>query len=193
MDLPWIALNSRLSERGLSLVPAISASTRATAAEHLCRQLVDFAQVFVLLSLTTGCDDGMIRVTGTITMDGEPLEAATVTFMRADGKGRPAAGLTDEIGVFELTSFRVNDGLPAGDYLVTITKIVDGKDFRTSSSSIEAKHRDAYKKAKSFSPQYPELKKVLPAIYGNPRATPFSCTIPPTGELAFEIDSSGAG
>ena len=39
----------------------------------------------VLLGLVTillaGCDDGMIDVAGTVTLDGELLEGATVTFM----------------------------------------------------------------------------------------------------------------
>jgi len=147
-----------------------------------------------LLSLAiiwaVGCDNGLIMIKGTVTLDGEPLQGATVTFMRSDGKGRPAAGLTSEAGTFELTSFQINDGLPPGEYRVTITKVIDGKDFKTSSSSIEEKHRVAYAKAKSFSPEFPALKKVLPPVYENPQKTPFSCTVPLTSELRFDVESS---
>lgn len=157
-----------------------------TLATHL-------VSIGVVLGSLVGCGDkGLVRLTGTVTLDGEPLEAATVTFMRTDGKGRPASGLTSADGAFELTSFRSGDGLPPGEYRVTISKVVDGADFRTSSNSIEEKHRAAYSKAKSFNPEFPALKKVLPPTYENPQSTPFSCSVPPTGELQFDVESTAS-
>ena len=140
--------------------------------------------------ITAGCNDsGLVQIEGLVTLDGEPLQSATVTFMRSDGKGRPAAGVTNEEGFFELSSFRQNDGLPPGEYGVTISKAVDGKDFKTASKIIEEKHRAAYKKAKSYNPEFPANKFVIPKVYRDPKKTPFSCTVPLTDELRFELKS----
>ena len=87
----------------------------------------------------------------------------------------------------------MNDGLPPGEYRVTISKAVDGEDFKTSSSTLEEKHRQAYKKARPYNPEAPKLRRVLPALYGKYRNTPFSCTVPLTSELKFELESSPSG
>ena len=150
------------------------------------------ARLLVPICMTLGCGSDMVQVTGMVSLDGEPLEGATVTFFRADGKGRPAAGITDPQGSFNMTSYQANDGLPPGDYKVTITKVVNGTDFKTSSASLEKKHRTAYAKAKPVSPEVPDMKKVLPLLYENPRETPFTCRVPPDEELRFELESSPA-
>ena len=157
------------------------------------KSIVQLALLFILVCFSMGCDDSLVYIKGTVTLDGELLEGASVTFFRADIRGRPAAGVTDESGSFDLTSYQKGDGLPPGDYKVTITKVVDGEDFRTSSSLVEEKHRSAYKKAKPFNPQYPRLKRVLPEVYGSLKDTPLACTVPSTEELRFDLESSPAG
>lgn len=144
--------------------------------------------VFSLL-LTVGCDNGLVPIRGVVTLDGEPLQHATVTFMRTDQKGRPASGLTGDDGSFDLTTYQASDGLPPGDYRVLISKVVDGKDFKTASSTLEEKHRAAYKRAKSFNPEFPQFRKILPALYEHPTKTPFSCTVPLSSELRCELES----
>lgn len=60
---------------------------------------------------------------GQILFQGKPLPRASVTFHRDphhDDAGTPF-GVTDADGQFQLTTFKPNDGCPAGDYLVTVS------------------------------------------------------------------------
>lgn len=64
------------------------------------------------------------QVTGVVTLDGKPLENATVVFhkMADDGKAGPGGdGLTDEQGAYAVSSFGKFDGLPAGKYQVSVS------------------------------------------------------------------------
>lgn len=76
-----------------------------------------------------GCGSGpgdLNAVSGMVTLDGEPLSGATVSFSPAsDGSGRPAVGTTNEQGVYELTDMRFSQagpGVAVGEYIVTISK-----------------------------------------------------------------------
>jgi len=66
-------------------------------------------------------------VKGVVTLDGQPLEGATVSLTPIAGStGLPAYGLTTAGGEFVLTSSRggaVRAGAVAGDYLVTVRKM----------------------------------------------------------------------
>ena len=83
---------------------------------------VKLAVAFVLLAVTIGCggDDRVATVRGTVTLDGEPVGDASVTFMPKEG-GRPAFGMTDADGAYELTTFKEADGAMVGNHLVTVT------------------------------------------------------------------------
>lgn len=58
-------------------------------------------------------------VTGTVTLDGQPLENAEVVF--APATGRPSTGLTDSGGRYELTYIRDVKGAVPGTHAVRIT------------------------------------------------------------------------
>lgn len=77
----------------------------------------------------TGCGRGrpaFVEVTGTITLDGKPLEGAVVSFQpvsqESGGFARPSSAITDAEGKFSPGTFEANDGLPAGKYRVAIQK-----------------------------------------------------------------------
>ena len=82
--------------------------------------------------------DTAIPVTGTITLDGKPLEGAGVTFIPlvAD-QGQGGVGSTDAEGKFEVTHFRTGKGLEPGEYRVAISKLVmqDGSPIPPGTSS----------------------------------------------------------
>lgn len=70
----------------------------------------------VLLS-AVGCGDGADRpalgyVTGTVTLDGAPLEGVQVLFQPADG--RPAGGLADEDGHYVIEYIKGEKGTKVG-------------------------------------------------------------------------------
>ena len=60
-------------------------------------------------------------VTGVVTVDGQPVKDAIVSFLPANGQ-YPANGTTDASGRYELTSFTRGDGAMEGSFRVTIVK-----------------------------------------------------------------------
>ncbi len=82
--------------------------------------------LLAVLSLSfTGCGyrrPAQVKTTGTVTLDGEPVANAALMFI--PDSGRPASGNTNTNGEFQVSSFGGNDGLPAGNYRVTATKLV---------------------------------------------------------------------
>ena len=89
------------------------------AKSHLKNRAWLFA-IVLLLSIGCGGDDRVSDVSGTVTLDGEPIADATLTFMPQDG-GRPGFGITDANGAFTLTTFAEGDGAVHGAHSVTIT------------------------------------------------------------------------
>jgi len=60
-------------------------------------------------------------VSGEVTLEGEPLSSAAVTFTPVAG-GRPAYGATDAEGHFRLSTFSADDGAILGEHIATISK-----------------------------------------------------------------------
>jgi hypothetical protein len=84
-----------------------------------------------LLVASCGCgasEDKRMMVypaVGTVTVKGKPAEGAQVVFFAADeslrGPDHPLpTGVAGPDGKFKLSSYGVNDGAPAGEYLVTV-------------------------------------------------------------------------
>jgi hypothetical protein len=79
---------------------------------------------FILLAV--GCSRGdrpvIAKASGIVTLDGNPVEGATVTFEPVSG-GRPCFGITDMEGRYKITSYEEGDGAPVGDHYVSVIKI----------------------------------------------------------------------
>jgi len=92
------------------------------------RYLSLFIAILTLLVLTVGCGDGKlatIKVTGTVTYEGEPLAGASIAFSpKIQGEGHPAYGITDANGNYTLQTQlgNVDGGTTAGEYTVIISK-----------------------------------------------------------------------
>jgi hypothetical protein len=77
-----------------------------------------------LLMGLTGCGDGLAKVTGKVTLDGQPLRAqpgkvrVSIKFSPASGSGPVAMGLADENGNYTLGT-GAKTGILPGEYLVT--------------------------------------------------------------------------
>lgn len=82
--------------------------------------------ICLVMLATIGCGGSsrpkMAKVSGTVTLDGKPLEGAQVVFI-ADGAPRNATGTTDAAGKFTLTTFEANDGAVLGEHSITVTKM----------------------------------------------------------------------
>lgn len=94
------------------------------------RALCRLVPVVVLVSSLVGCGgDGrpsLVKVTGTVTLDGKPLEGASVSLkFVTDDKSkykRPSGAMTDAQGKFTPQTYGKDDGLPTGKYKVGIQK-----------------------------------------------------------------------
>jgi hypothetical protein len=82
--------------------------------------------------LLAGCNSSnrpaTYPVSGTVTMNGQPLEGATVVFVPTEGAvGQQAAtGITDAAGKYKLSTYVTDDGANAGEYRIKVSKY-DGK------------------------------------------------------------------
>ena len=74
----------------------------------------------------------LVPVEGQVTLDGEPLANAAVSFLPVGNTaGRGAAALTDDQGIYHLQEQDGTPGVATGSYQVVISKLVkpDGTDF----------------------------------------------------------------
>jgi hypothetical protein len=80
--------------------------------------------LFAVLALTfTGCGyrrPHQVKTSGTVTLDGDPVASASLTFI--PDSGRPAFAVTNTNGEFQVSSYGGNDGLPAGSYRIIAVK-----------------------------------------------------------------------
>lgn len=74
--------------------------------------------------LLTGCDGrpSRVKVSGHVTVDGKPLEYGGVSFKPVGG-GRVGGGGIKEGGVYSVTMYEKDDGIPVGTYSVTISSV----------------------------------------------------------------------
>lgn len=153
-----------------------------------------------------GCGSSKpVPVTGRVLLDGKPLRDATVTITpereRPDkaGPGHVATGLTDADGVFEATTYQPGDGVVPGSYRVTIAvasleKPVEGY---ASAATPEGygKFIEEQKQGAHNPPKRAQQKKSSTArpkaIYADGSKTPLRLTVPPPGEVVFDLKSEG--
>ncbi|MEQ1825437.1 MAG: carboxypeptidase-like regulatory domain-containing protein [Pirellula sp.] len=60
-------------------------------------------------------------VTGTVKLNGNPVDGAMITFNLTEGKGN-AIGSTDAKGNYALTTFKPGDGAVPGQYKISVSK-----------------------------------------------------------------------
>ncbi len=81
--------------------------------------------VCAALALFAGCGSSnppTAQVTGTVTLDGDPVEGATVLFLPDDTTLKAATASTQADGTYALTTFEAGDGAMPGSYKVKVHK-----------------------------------------------------------------------
>ena len=81
---------------------------------------------FGWIGLLTGCgnSEGHVPVTGTLLMDGKPMQGAGILLVPQPSQGLlPAEGVTDASGKFKLST-TVAPGAKPGDYRVSVTLVI---------------------------------------------------------------------
>ena len=120
------------------------------------------------LLLSVGCKDkmgGTYPVTVKVTMDGTPLDGATILLSEASGS-KSASGITDASGVASIKSTEGGwGGVFPGEYDVVIKKI------ETSTSSTPPPGTEVDRSAPPEDQVYSITRELLPAKYGNAKTS----------------------
>ena len=127
-----------------------------------------------------GADDGHRKVAGTVTMNGAPVEGASLMFYAQDSAGEGGGGRTDSTGKYSITApSATKGGLFPGTYKVTVAKYAaavdedqqafDNGEITYDELQERKAARGTYAKAEA-----PEL--LTPAQYSNKNATPLTVT-----------------
>ena len=121
----------------------------------------------LLILISAGCsgDSRVAGVSGTVSLDGEPVGNAAVAFVPVDG-GRPAFGITDTSGKYELTTFAAGDGALIGSHVVTITPAEDPEPAADDASDSEDESLNSV--VAEFKPKKrPKRRSRIPDLYAD--------------------------
>lgn len=135
----------------------------------------------VLFVFSSGCGGGSavdtVPASGIVTLDGEPIEGVTVTFMpQTGGADKIGYAVTDSQGHFDVATRGGMPGLAVGSYRVLFQKLTmpDGSPIPADVMAADVDARNA-----------------LPAIYSDSDQAAMTAEIPEggTSELKFELVS----
>lgn len=136
------------------------------------------------LGFLCGCGgERPVKVSGKITIKGEPVEGIKVQFVPVSGSGRPASGSTGKDGQFQLTAVENNDGAFPGEYKVVLVyapaqEVASGDSTKdVMKQAMEQQAKDAKKK-----PKY-----VIPVEYSTAQKSPVTHKVPGDGPLNIDI------
>lgn len=136
--------------------------------------MLRFAAFCVAPILLMGCGGSdradTVAVTGVVTVDGNPIENASVTF--TPEAGRSATGTTDSEGKFKLTTYESDDGAIVGKHQISIA-------FSPSSDDVPSNDPAEMKKAKNKNP--------IPEKYGSASTSGLAEEVKASGENHFEL------
>lgn len=157
-------------------------------------QRVSALALACLLPVVSGCGHKMAKVEGIVTLDGEPVEGATVTFI-PDGSGLQASGRTGSDGVFRLSTRTTGDGVAHGTYKVIIVKATgkqygSGEDV-TDPDSLKQLYGQFVKDQRDKKKKKEKPKAIIPAVYSDPAKTDLKAQVPTDGPIKFELRSAG--
>lgn len=129
----------------------------------------------------------LAKVSGTVTMGGNPVVDATVTF-HLDGEGapRPGMGKTDASGNFRITTFNNNDGAIVGTHIVTVAKIEANPAESSGDMDMEGEAYGAAMNAAASETE--DRKQVFPEEYATKATSPLKITVPAGGNDDVQLD-----
>ena len=143
----------------------------------------------MFLPFAAGCGGGVeggkpvFKVSGVVTLEGNPLGGATVTFAPQDGQPT-AFGRTDEGGNFVLTTYQYGDGAAEGKFKVLVNLNVASSE--STSSSGDGSEHEPDNLEHSSTPAASSLS-LVPAKYGSSSSTPLDAEVTAGGDNKFEF------
>lgn len=129
-----------------------------------------YAVAVALLAIAAGCNSAPQEIKGRVTLDGTPLEGASVQLMPKDSNVALLSGQSDADGNFVIT-LMPGASLQPGAYKVTAAKYVPKASAAgmTSQVGIDVTQLKAMGMAENS----------LPATYESPQQTPLTVELPP--------------
>jgi hypothetical protein len=113
--------------------------------------------------------DGIIYMEGAVTLDGKPVNGASIVLHPRHGAGAAAGGLTNAKGKFTVTTGMLpqGSGAKAGEYDITFSKVaVEKSDFSKSPSAPTPQHAATHNRT-----QIPAKTYIIPEKYGKPKTS----------------------
>lgn len=159
--------------------------------------------ILMMLAVVSGCGDSgplLIPVTGTLSLDGQPLGFKAVTLLPIEGTpGHGASGYTDGAGSLTLLAIvpgaiRDFKGCPPGRYQVVITEPLlplTEESFRTASQSeVNGENEPAVAVFMPKSQPKRTEKGVIPSIYTSATSSPLVAEVAEGSEIInLELNS----
>ena len=158
-----------------------------------------FSALFVIVLSLGGCGTGVnlktVPAGGTLTMDGNPVEGAGVTFMSKEGN-RVAEGKTDASGKFTLKTVVgkvLLDGAVVGVHKVSVSKTENsGKGSEGVAKVAGENDRDmvARMAGQATNTSAVKLKYLIPQKYNSPEYSGLTATVAEGGSKDIKIEVS---
>lgn len=142
--------------------------------------------LLLCVALVVGCQPAgadrpaTFKVTGAVTMDGAPLEGASVMFVPKTPPGNAASGTTDAGGKYALSTFGGDDGAVPGDYFVVIRKYEAAAPAAAPAGGAAAPAGGEVEQDANFSGAVVTeegSKNLLPEKYASPATSGFTATV----------------
>lgn len=92
----------------------------STFGESILRWSLAYGLLASLLGCGGSSSPGLVKVSGSVRLVGNPIPPGTVTFVSASDKGNSASATIDAEGKYVLGTFEKGDGALPGDYIVRI-------------------------------------------------------------------------
>lgn len=132
-----------------------------------------------------------VPISGTVTLDGAPVEGVSVVFAPTGGGGMAASGKTDSSGHYKLTTRDPDDGAMAGSYVVMLSK-TEGEGPASEAVKPGMSEEEATKAAMeayvASGQAETKFKDLLPAKYKDPAASGFKADVAKGGQTEFNFE-----
>jgi hypothetical protein len=148
-------------------------------------------QLALLLALAgvvfgSGCGGRKpVKVEGVVTLEGKPVEGASVVFNPTDtSQATTASAMTEADGSFRLYTQNLGDGALPGAYKVTVQLLPKMQREPPQQGDIAA----MMKMMKLTSEERTKKFQRLPEVYATVQSTPLQITVPvPEGKVSLEL------
>jgi hypothetical protein len=153
---------------------------------NCCRNIAIFLVLLAVFAVL-GCrkPHNLKYIEGTVTLDGKPVEAVSVSFLPVDSsKGLGAGGYTDVNGKFKLSSLvgKGGDGTQAGKYSVIFVKLIPAREMTENEKQL----------AQTDPERVPAIPMIdaLPSKYRSPKTSGIEAEVTESGSNVFNFDLS---